>query len=339
MNQTFKHVVGIDVSKKHLDAALIIGDAINLPMHFRFSNDKTGFERFTQWLANHQVYPDSSLLLVIEHTGLYQSLVVSFCKQYNVSLCTEQANQIRWSLGLQRGKSDKLDAQRIALYGYKKRETFIPQNIPPALMGKLQRLLALRERLVNARKQIVTSLEEMTGFINKIEIDTLKKIQEPVIKKLDAAICKAEQAIKDLVKADATMYTNYKLLLSIKGIGMVTAWHLIVYTCNFTRYEKGKKLACYCGVVPFSHQSGSSIKGKNRVSHMANKDLKVLLHMAAVSAIQHDAELKQYYQRKTSEGKHAMCVINAVRNKLVLRIARVVERQSPFVDNYSKSAA
>lgn len=339
MNQKFKYVVGIDVSKKQLDAALIIGDNFNSPAHFRFTNDKSGFETFFNWLSTHQVIPVSSLLLVIEHTGLYQSLVVSFCNEYKIALCAEQANQIRWSLGLQRGKSDKLDARRIALYGYKTRETFIDQPIPPAQMGKLKRLLALRERLIKARKQIVTSIEEMTGFIDKREIDSLEKIQQPVVKKLEASIDKTEQTIHSLVKADSSMHANYKLLLSIKGVGMVTAWHLITYTCNFTRYQKGKKLACYCGVVPFSHQSGSSIKGKNRVSHMANKSLKTLLHMAAVTAIQHDAELKQYYQRKIASGKNPMCVLNAVRNKLVLRIASVVERQSPFVDNYSKNAA
>jgi transposase len=339
MNRKFKNIVGIDVSKKHLDAALIIEDKFETPVHLRFSNDQDGFEKFAQWLVVQQVALNSEMLLVIEHTGLYQSLVVTFCSKHQIALCTEQANQIRWSLGLQRGKTDKLDARRIALYGYKNREMIVPQGIPPIQIGKIQRLLALRERLVNARKQLVTSLEEMTGFINKNEITVMKKMQEPVVKKLEVSIHKAEQAIKELIKAEPAMHTNFKLLTSIKGIGMVTAWHLLVYTGNFTRYAKGKKLACYCGVVPFGHQSGSSIKGKNRVSHMANKNLKVLLHMAAVSAIQHDAELKQYYQRKLASGKQSMCILNAVRNKLVLRIASVVERQSPFVDNYSKNAA
>jgi transposase len=339
MNRNFKHIVGIDVSKKHLDAALIIDDHFESPVYLRFTNDHEGFEQFTHWLIIQQVPLNSSMLLVIEHTGLYQSLVVSFCSKHQISLCTEQANQIRWSLGLQRGKSDKLDAHRIALYGFKNKDMIVPQGVPPVQTGRIQRLLALRERLVNARKQLVTSLEEMTGFIGKNEIASMKKVQEPVVKKLEAAIVKTEQAIRDLIKTEPAMNSNYKLLLSIKGVGMVTAWHLIVYTGNFTRYAKGKKLACYCGVVPFGHQSGSSIKGKNRVSHMANKSLKVLLHMAAVSAVQHDAELKQYYQRKLASGKHAMCVLNAVRNKLVLRIARVVERQSPFVENYAIKAA
>lgn len=107
MNRNYKHIVGIDVSKKHLDAALIIGHALDCPLHFRFTNDENGFGQFSNWLTAHGVVLNSSMLLVIEHTGLYQSVVVSFCRQHKISLCTEQANQIRWSLGLQRGKSVK----------------------------------------------------------------------------------------------------------------------------------------------------------------------------------------------------------------------------------------
>lgn len=339
MSTTFKNFVGIDVSKKHLDASLIVNQQHDSPLHLKFSNDTPGFAEFTNWIKKQGVALDQSLVLVIEHTGLYQNLVVNFCASHQIALCAEQANQIRWSLGLQRGKSDKLDSSRIALYGFKNRDTIASQAVPPVSIGQIQRLLSTRERLVNARKQLVTSLQELKGFVDQREVQMLEKIQAPAIKKIEAAIIKAEAAINALIKADPTMHTNYKLLLSIKGIGMVTAWHLMIYTCNFTRYIKGKQLACYCGVVPFKHESGSSIKGKNRVSHMANKDLKVLLHMAAVSAIQHDPNLKQYYQRKTAAGKHPMSVLNAVRNKLVLCICAVVERQTPYVENYQRKVA
>jgi transposase len=339
MSETFKNFVGIDVSKKHLDAALIVNQRYSTPLHLKFSNDASGFADFARWLKKQDVALDQSLVLVIEHTGLYQNLVVGFCATHHIALCAEQANQIRWSLGLQRGKSDKLDAARIALYGFKNRDTIVSQAVPPAAIGQIKRLLAARERLVNARKQLLTSVQELKGFVDEKEVQMLEKMQAPAVKKLEAAIHKSEAAIDALIKSDEAMHTNYKLVLSIKGVGKITAWSLIVYTCNFTRYVKGKQLACYCGVVPFKHESGSSIKGKSRVSHMANKDLKVLLHMGAVSAIQHDANLKQYYQRKVAEGKHRMSALNAVRNKLVLRICAVVERQTPYVENYQRNVA
>ena len=116
------------------------------------------------------------------------------------------------------------------------------------------------------------------------------------------------------------------------GIGHLTAVYLICCTHNFLGKITGKQLACYAGVVPFEHSSGISIKGRNRVHKMANKDLKKMLHMSALSAIQYYPEFKQYYNRKKEEGKHSMSVLNAIRNKIVLRVVAVVNNQKPYVE-------
>ncbi|MGB3116815.1 MAG: transposase, partial [Ferruginibacter sp.] len=85
--------------------------------------------------------------------------------------------------------------------------------------------------------------------------------------------------------------------------------------------------------VPFEYQSGISIKGKHRVHKMANKNLKSLLHLCAISAIKYVQEIKDYFNRKVEEGKHKMSIINAIRNKLVLRAFAVVRNDKPFVEN------
>ena len=120
----------------------------------------------------------------------------------------------------------------------------------------------------------------------------------------------------------------------IPGIGHITAIYLIGCTANFAGSPSGKQLACYAGVAPFEHSSGISIKGKTRIHRMANKELKKLLHLCALSAIQYKQELKTYYHRKKDEGKHSMAVLNAVRNKIILRVAAVVKSQMPFKNNY-----
>ena len=116
------------------------------------------------------------------------------------------------------------------------------------------------------------------------------------------------------------------------------AIYLIGCTANFAGNPSGKQLACYAGVAPFEHSSGISIKGKTRVHRMANKELKRLLHLCALSAIQYNQELKTYYHRKKDEGKHSMAVLNAVRNKIILRVAAVVKSQMPFKNNYKIAA-
>ncbi|HEY2725717.1 MAG TPA: IS110 family transposase [Parafilimonas sp.] len=127
-------------------------------------------------------------------------------------------------------------------------------------------------------------------------------------------------------------------MLSVPGIGRFTAVYLICCTNNFAAKYTGKQLAGYAGVVPFDHTSGTSIKSKNRVHKMANKDLKQMLHLCALTAIKCYPEFTNYFNRKKAEGKNGMSVLNAIRNKIVLRAIAVVNKQAPYVD-YTKQAA
>ena len=142
-----------------------------------------------------------------------------------------------------------------------------------------------------------------------------------------------EAEIKKLITENQDIQTNYKLLLSVPGIGHFTALYLIGCTNNFPGKIRGKQLASYAGVVPFEYSSGISIRGRNKVYPMANKELKSMLYMCAMSAIQHYPEFKQYYERKEKEGKHGWIIINAIKNKIVLRAVAVGNKQSPYVHN------
>lgn len=129
-------------------------------------------------------------------------------------------------------------------------------------------------------------------------------------------------------------------MCSIPGIGLVTAVALILVTNNFTAFDDSRKFASYCGIAPFEHTSGSSIQGKTKTSHLANKRIKALLSNCAATAIQFDEELKNYYQRKLREGKPKMVVLNAVRAKLIGRVFATINRGTEYVvfRQYEKAA-
>lgn len=148
---------------------------------------------------------------------------------------------------------------------------------------------------------------------------------------------KAEQLLMLEVSKDEAIKTTFRLLTSIPGIGPVNALMTIAYTENFKRFMNGRKFGSYCGVVPFDHSSGKSIKGKNRVNHLANKEIKAALSMAARAAMAYDPEMKLYYQRRKEMGKHPMSIINEIRFKLILRMFAVVKKQRTYVDNYKKA--
>ncbi len=112
----------------------------------------------------------------------------------------------------------------------------------------------------------------------------------------------------------------------------------IIYTRNFTSITNSKAFASYCGVAPFEHSSGSSIRGRTSVSHHGNKKLKALLNNGAWQAVRFDHEIRGYYDRKVADGKHKLSVVNAVKNKMISRVFAVVKRGTPYVilANHSK---
>jgi len=124
-------------------------------------------------------------------------------------------------------------------------------------------------------------------------------------------------------------------MTSIPGIGPATTIEVLVATNELQTITEPKKPACHAGVAPFEYRSGTSIRGKTKVSQHARKRLKYLFHLAAMSAIRVKGELQDYYQRKVKEGKNKMLVLNAVRNKLIHRLYAVVKRGEKYDKNYT----
>ena len=142
----------------------------------------------------------------------------------------------------------------------------------------------------------------------------------------------------EIIAMEEKLNSQYKLVTSIPGIGMQTAIYLLIATKGFEAFENWRQLACYAGVAPFPYQSGTSIRGRNKVHPLADKKLKSLLNMCAICAVRHDRELKAYYERKVKEGKSKMLVINNVRAKLLARVFAVINRGTPFVNTHKFAA-
>jgi transposase len=187
-----------------------------------------------------------------------------------------------------------------------------------------------RDKLVADHASYQSKLKELLAQMGEKVNDKMIASMKIVMDVLKQEIKETEKTIKELVSSDQSLQTNYGLACSVTGIGFATAVHLLIATENFTRFSDVRKFICYCGVAPFEHSSGTSIRGKVRVSHLANKKLKSLLTMAAISAIQHDPELKAKYDQKIKEGKAKMCVINIIRAKLIERVFAVIKKQIPY---------
>ena len=318
-------IMGIDVSKKTLDCHLFVQQK-SLPA---VSNDSKGFKAIKRWLKKELKSLDG-LLVVMEYTGIYTYQVERFLQQHGIQFVKRPALDIKRSLGMVRGKSDKIDARFISKYGWMRKEELQPMSVLSDTQLELQQLMGHRDKLVADHASYQCKLKEMISQMGEKVNEKLITSMKLVMEVLKQEIKETEKAIKELIGSDEPLQTNYELACSVTGIGFATAVHMLIATENFTRFSDVRKLICYCGVAPFEHSSGTSIRGKVRVSHLANKKIKSLLTMAAISAIQHDPELKAKYEQKLKEGKAKMCVINIIRAKLIERVFAVIKKQKAY---------
>jgi transposase len=320
------NIMGMDVSKNTLDCHLFIQQKSLAPV----SNDLKGFKSIKKWLSKELSRKTEGLLVVMEYTGIYTYGIERYLKEQQINYVKRPALDIKRSLGMVRGKSDKADARFISKYGWMRKEELKPMTPLSDTQVELQQLMSHRDKLVADKSSYQCKLKELRSQMGNKVNEVMASSIEYIMDVFTQEIKEAEKEIKSLLQSNESLQTNYDLTCSITGIGFATAVHLLIVTENFTRFTEVRKLICYCGVAPFEHSSGTSIRGKVRVSQLANKKLKSLLTMAAISAIQHDPELKTKYAQKVNEGKAKMCVINIIRAKLLERIFAVIKRQSPY---------
>ena len=340
MKQIQKNYLGIDVSKSWFDCSLIVikGQQKQPLVTERFDNNSNGLKRFKQWLKSYAVSFDKNSLLIIENTGVYHRQLWAFCSKYNLRLHIGNAAHIKWSLGITRGKSDKIDSERLCNYCYKQADELQATPVLNPVFMKLKDLMTSRSRLVVQLHSTKNYLKELQCSNDKELLALVSKAHKAAIEGIKKSITAVEQMIDKIIYEDAWILRNYELIKSVPGIGHLTAIYIICCTNNFASKPSGKQLASYAGVVPFEHSSGSSIKGKSRVDKMANKDLKKMLHLCALTAIKYYPEFRNYFDRKKAEGKNGMAVLNAIRNKLILRVVAVVNNNKPYVENLQKAA-
>ena len=318
---------GVDISKKTVDITCIINQKM---FHRQFTNDPEGMQLLLQWLKELNISFEQTLFCM-EATGLYCFPLTQFLTENEIDTWIEHAVQIKRATALDRGKNDKVDSKRIAVYATKNLDRLRLWKPMPATLQKIKHLAALRERLVETKKKLITPIKEFADIGNNEMAKLLNKTIKNSLTAIDKDLKNTEAKIMEIINEDDNLKQLYKLVTSVVGIGFVTAINLLVYTNGFTVLKDARKLACYCGVAPFEYSSGSSIRGRTQVHFMANKKLKCNLHMASLSAVKLDADLKAYYERKVAEGKSKLSVLNAVKNKLLARVIAVVNKQELYV--------
>lgn len=325
--------IGVDVSKLTVDFTVLCEGS---SQHKVVKNTVGSIRSYFKGLQKSLGFEPDHVYVGVENTGRYGWPCLEFFSSIGVELYLLSALHLHRSMGLVRGKTDAVDSARIAQFMRKNHSELLRYCPPRKELEALGLLLSRRNKVLKIIKQLRATGEEMSCV-------SASKTKAFILKEgcRDTAYFtkkqkRVEQEIEQLIKQDEQLNHQRKLITSVPGAGRVLCWYLLVKTNEFKNFNDPRKLACYAGVAPFPYSSGTSVKGKTRVSSFADKMLKKTLHMGALRASTLDGELGQFYQRKVAEGKNKMAVLNALRNKIIHRVMAAIRNDRPYIKNYNR---
>ena len=326
--------MGIDISKEKLNICLRKGT--QTVREEEIKNTVAAIRKCVKKIEKENGVTKDDMLVCAEFTGRYIYPLVCACDEMGLFLWMEDPTRIKNSFGVTRGKDDRVDARRIAEYAFRFSDKAMAYEMPDKTLVSLKNLLTDRDTLLADRRKYEMQLHDQKGYMDTEDYTRKKRLWSAVVKTLDKQIALIDGEIQRQVESNEKVKHQTELLKTVDGVGDKVAVRMVVLTMAFTRFENPRQFNCYAGLAPFRYTSGKSIYSKSKVSQRANKQIKTLLHLAAVSAATHmkSSEYRDYYERKTEAGKHPMCVLNVIRAKLVSRMFDVVKRDEAYQQNY-----
>lgn len=310
--------VGIDVSKEKLDVALLREGG-----KFRdkvIANSRKGFQELQAWLAKQGV---THARICMEATGSYWESLAEFLVDAGFEVSVVNPVLVRKyseSLG-ERNKTDRIDARVIARFCAERQ----PERwqAPSKAVRGLRALVRRREALVELRT------EELNRRDSASEPRVLESI-DSVLAHLDAQIAQIDKQIRDHIDDDPTLKEQRELLESVPGIGKVVSGMLLSYYGGDLRFDSSKQAVAFAGLDTSRRESGTSVRGKPRLSKKGHTNIRGTLYMPAVVTMHRTAWGKQFAERLAHAGKPSMVIIGAIMRKLVAIAYGVLKSGKPF---------
>ena len=312
-----KQFFGIDISKDVFD---VVDHVDN---HYQFKNDLSGFRKFSKILTERSH-------CVMEVTGSYYQNLATwlFSKSIDVSVVNPLSVKRFIQMRLKTSKTDKSDARMIRIYGeYENPDLWQPPSEYIIEANELHKLIELLIKQRTALKNKLHGLKSK-GISTSAVLSSLQR----QIRNLDKEVAVLEVKLEELIKEfQEDLLTR---LCSIPGIGKRTAIFLIVLTQGFEKFENSRQLISYFGLNPTIHESGSSIRGRSRISKTGNNHIRNLLFMCSFTACQHNKSCREIYQRITAKGKSKKLALIAVANKLLKQSLAIAKTGLYYDENF-----
>lgn len=317
-----KDILGIDVSKDKFDVVLLRDSGCR---HKVFANNAAGFEALKGWLHNRGV---EGLHACMEATGPYwEELAIALHQAgYTVSVVNPARVKAFAQSQMRRTKNDRVDAIVIAHFC----RALGPQPwTPPA--PELRQLQALTRRLEDLRG---LQAQEKNRLSTPESAPEVSQSIERTIALLQGEIDALQRQIEEHIEAHPPLKQQCTLLASIPGIGSATAASLAAELVHIATFSSARQLAAYAGLVPSERRSGSSLRGRPRLSKAGRTQLRKALFYPAMAAARFNPLIRPFYHRLIAAGKPKMLALAACMRKLLHIIFGVLKHQQPFNPNY-----
>ncbi|WP_137173491.1 IS110 family transposase [Massilia sp. HP4] len=319
--------LGVDVSKKTLDC-MLLNTSTSKSKSKSIPNTNAGFQQLLEWLSK-QGAPNAHV--VLEPTGVYHEPAALALADAGLTLSLVNPAQLRQfalALGF-KTKTDKADSMVLARYGATQQpEAWQP---PSKSARRLKALLARRDAVADDIQREQNRLEaiEFGDSPSEVRASINKSIEF-----LDGELKTLEAMIHAHIDDDPDLRSNKKLLESIPGVGERVSIHMTALFAAKT-FTSAEQLAAYLGLVPVQWESGSSVRGRPRMSKAGPKHLRKLLYMPAVTARRWNPHIKAMSDRLLAKGKTLMTVIGACMRKLAHLCFGVINSRKPYNENYA----
>lgn len=312
-----KEIFGIDISKDVFDVYSVLGG------HQQFKNDSQGFKSLMKCL-------NKKALVVMEATGYYHYRLAQYLSKQGVLVSVVNPLSVKRfiQMKLAKVKTDKSDAKAICEYGQMNEVPLY--NALTDVQSECLQLFRLLDNYLKKRTASKNKLhgEEVLGIPSKFVYRSLKRD----LKHLDKEVKGIESRLLELVKKG--QQKQLTLLKSIPGMGVKTALFLIVITDGFSKFENSRQLCSYAGITPTIRVSGSSVRGRSRISKVGNRKLRNLLFLCAFSACKHNKACREIYERIVNKGKSKKLALIAVANKLLKQAFAIAKSGRPYDENF-----
>ena len=318
------NVLGVDVGKVEIMVALLIDDKCVGKESF-VNNDK-GFKNLNKWLKQKKV---STLKACMEATGNYSNNIAEFLydKEHEVHVVNPVCIKAFAKSKLIRTKTDAVDALIIAQYA--SITELIPYKPKSAAVKELKSLHRCLDDLKGQCVQISNHLEHKEHVPKSITF-TWKKL----LKDFKNEIKSIEASLDELFENNLELKEHRENLQTIPGIGKTTATSILAESPDLSSFKSPRQYAAYAGLVPKHRTSGSSVRGKARLSKLGSSKLRKALYLPAVVAKNHNPILKAFSDKLKSKGKHNMVIIAAIMRKLLHLCFAIIKTNSPFNPNF-----